>query len=783
MKTVFTQFRYLLIAALMCLVSGSVWGEETTTYTVVFSEYPAGNQYAVNEEHVINDDLTIYTTKCHFTTQLRVYDTSANNGFFYSNGLPGDIVSMSFNAGDKVGTVEVYGSSDGTIWELVNSFKTKSAYADYNVDFVGKSYNYFKVEVTGGNQIRFESLAITFKLATTSVASPTFAPEPGTYWGKQSITLAQSEGAAVYYTLDGSDPKAGTLYSAPFEISATTTVKAVAKSGDEYSNVVSAEYVIKSLTAELPYEISFKEGLGDWITITDNEDVTWSSDKTYGAKIGHATTLKVAAESWLISPEVKSDKNIILAFESSTKGDDEALKLYYATDYSLQGQTATWQEITDKATWSGGNYAWVESGDIIVNSASPIRFAFKYTSTADKSSIWEVRTLSIKEGAAQDQVETPTFTPEGGASEAEAVKVEYGTKVTVACATPEATIYGGDLEPITEPIAITQSSQKIEAYATKTDMTDSEVATAWYSAYVANPTFSISEGRVAKGVSLTITSTTADAVVTYTINDGTEQTYSAPVVLDEVKEYIIKAKATIGGMASEEVTATYTVFEPVVMNKVIAASVTAEDVTTWYAMTQTLNKAGFSGEIVQVAEDKAKATDALVWIIECDNEGGTATIKNQDGKYVAFTEGSSTDLKLEDTPCNWFMIKAAEGTYRFQREKEGTARVLAYRSGTNNNIFKAYSTASTTGYYFDLYLLEAVENLPSSIDTNNTVKGIQAYSFDGTLVINAGEAQNIRIYSLDGRMVRDLQLNEGENTVNGLAKGVYLMNNQKVVVK
>lgn len=812
MKTVFTQFRYLLIAALMCLVSGSVWGEET--YELVTSDSKLVNDgtyiivglkgtdaYAlslqnksnrasvlitISDNKIVLNPATASTDETAFEIVLKgtsgawgIYD-SVNQNYLRpktgkNNGLIGHETPEPFNitiGSDGVASIVCNSASYDRNTLMFNQGNTSTSplFACY-ASGQQPVYLYKKVEVT------------------STVASPTFTPEPGTYWGKQSITLAQSEGAAVYYTLDGSDPKAGTLYSAPFEISATTTVKAVAKSGDEYSNVVSAEYVIKSLTAELPYEISFKEGLGDWIITTDNDKVNWTSNSSYGAVANGYVGSAQAAEVWLISPEVTSANNIVLSFESATKFAGNGLKLYYAANYNLETGIADWTEITDKAVWPAENsgFVWTESGNVAVASVQPIRFAFKYTSTADAAATWEITNLSIKEGAAQDQVETPTFTPEGGASEAEAVKVEYGTKVTVACATPEATIYGGDLEPITEPIAITQSSQKIEAYATKTDMTNSEVATAWYSAYVANPTFSISEGRVAKGVSLTITSTTADAVVTYTINDGAEQTYSAPVVLDEVKEYIIKAKATIGGMASEEVTATYTVFEPVVTNAVLVVKFVKDGVTAWYAMDQVEKDNGqgsgynMNRKVVEVAEEErqVKATEDLVWTIEADNN--QVYLKAQNGKYLGYRNNNRTEIALADEPYAWTVTKNSEtNTYTYDNI-EGDRR-LAYNDAYS--AFRCYLISNMDkNYTGEFYLMEAVSKLPSSIDTNNAVKGIQAYSFDGTLVINAGEAQNIRIYSLDGRMVRDLQLSEGENTVNGLAKGVYLMNNQKVVVK
>lgn len=133
------------------------------TVNVTFSEYAAGTQYAENEEHNINDDLTIYTTQCHFTSELRIYSSNTHNGYVVSNMLPGSISTMSFNAGYKSDVLNVYGSDDGNTWTLVKKLNTTTSYKDYIVDFESTIYKCFKLDVEGTEQIRLKSMSVTYK--------------------------------------------------------------------------------------------------------------------------------------------------------------------------------------------------------------------------------------------------------------------------------------------------------------------------------------------------------------------------------------------------------------------------------------------------------------------------------------------------------------------------------------------------------------------------------------------------------------------------------------------
>jgi len=86
----------------------------------------------------------------------------------------------------------------------------------------------------------------------TNVSNPTFSPAAGTYPTAQSITINTTSGASIRYTTDGSTPSptVGTVYSGPFDVSATKTIKAIGyETGWTSSAVSSATYTITGTVA------------------------------------------------------------------------------------------------------------------------------------------------------------------------------------------------------------------------------------------------------------------------------------------------------------------------------------------------------------------------------------------------------------------------------------------------------------------------------------------------------------------------------------------------------
>ena len=101
-----------------------------------------------------------------------------------------------------------------------------------------------------------------FKKIATAVEAPTFSPAGGVFTSTQNVTLScTTNGASIYYTLDGSTPTSSSAqYTGAISVTATTTIKAIAIKGGDSSPVVTATYTILTIvhagTEADPYSVA-----------------------------------------------------------------------------------------------------------------------------------------------------------------------------------------------------------------------------------------------------------------------------------------------------------------------------------------------------------------------------------------------------------------------------------------------------------------------------------------------------------------------------------------------
>ena len=134
------------------------------TVSVDFSTIASTDDFQyVDEVKYINENLTIssHNSGCHFTTQLRIYDSASNDGWVILT-CAGKVTDIAVNMGYKKADLDVYGSTDGLTWVKVGVMtSTGTGYKDYSLDIdESKGYTYLKLDSVGA-QLRIKTLTVS----------------------------------------------------------------------------------------------------------------------------------------------------------------------------------------------------------------------------------------------------------------------------------------------------------------------------------------------------------------------------------------------------------------------------------------------------------------------------------------------------------------------------------------------------------------------------------------------------------------------------------------------
>ncbi|MBD5225692.1 MAG: hypothetical protein HDS68_06995 [Bacteroidales bacterium] len=246
------------------------------------------------------------------------------------------------------------------------------------------------------------------------VVNPVFSPAAGAVFAGTAVTITTAtEGAAIYFTTDGSEPtEASTLYTEPIEISEATTIKAIAvKEGFEASDVVEAEFTIREPGQYKGEFDTFNGGepkttYGTYTNATGwtaensailsgNEEGAADSNPKYGF-IGDPTTLavcingKTTAVGKIVSPLLTGGiKDLTFRYGlpfADTKID------FTVTVYSADGEVVATEKVAPESVEKGVAYDFsmeVKYSDDfrieIVNNCPS-----ESTSNKDRTAIWNL---------------------------------------------------------------------------------------------------------------------------------------------------------------------------------------------------------------------------------------------------------------------------------------------------------------------------------------------------------------------------------------------------------
>ena len=409
-------------------------------------------------------------------------------------------------------------------------------------------------------------------------ATPTFTPPGGSYGSAQTVSISDdTSGATIFYTTNGSTPTtSSTQYGGPFTVASTKTVQAIAMAAGHSSSAVgSATYTIGKVVA-VP---TFSPAAG---TYPAAQTVS-ISDTTAGATIYYTTngTTPTTGSTKYVNPISVSASETIEAIGVETGYTNSAAG---SAAYTIETAAAT-------PTFSpvGGTYGGTQTvsiadttpGAVIyytVNGVTPTTSSAKYTNPITVSSSLTIEAIAVATGynnsavgtaayTIQTTAATPVITPAAGT---------YSTAQTVSIGdtTPGATIYytTNSTTPTTGstkytgPITVS-SSETVEAIAVAAGYNNSAVASATYTIapVAATPTYSPAGGTYTTAQTVTISDTTAGAVIYYTTNGTTPSTsstkYTSPITVSSTET--IEAIASGSGLSNSNVaSATYTIESP-----------------------------------------------------------------------------------------------------------------------------------------------------------------------------------------------------------------------------
>ena len=396
--------KFLLSFFAVMLAVFSVQAEEKSG-TIIFktsnsdSSAAATNANFVSGQVAANGGFTLTCTETNncYTGQngLKMSSKSANGSFTLGLGDTYNVKKVIVNA-VKYSSDAAKLSVNGT---AVQTLSTSSTDYTFNIN---ADVSQIKVDMTKRGYIA--SITIVYEVAGENEATAPVTPslaDDADFVGSMKVAIScETEGAEIHYTTDGTEPTEDSdVYSEPFEITETTTVKAIAFNEVGPSYIATATYTRVAATPVISFvgDASAVEGEVVVSIETENDAVAYytlngvtpnASSTVYEKPItikANATLKVFAIEAGKYKSGVKTQE-FVMAVAGGDNIEGESYTLSFAnknqrTEFSTSKQVWKQNGITftnDKAssTSNVADYAnparFYKNSEIIVEFTSPI---------------------------------------------------------------------------------------------------------------------------------------------------------------------------------------------------------------------------------------------------------------------------------------------------------------------------------------------------------------------------------------------------------------------------
>ena len=580
---------------------------------VLFQVGKQGTMYVINRDNLGGNNATtdnviqevtgqtngLWSTPTYFNNAFYLWGTNDDmKAFTFINGVleSSHFTSSNESAGYPGPTTvaSANGTSNGIIWTIQadQSPEILRAYDPTNLNNLLYSSNQNAERDTPGNAVKFviptiangkvyvasQTLLSVYGILPVPAATPGISPASESFANSVQVALSDSTtGASIFYTTDGSTPSSSsTKYTAPFTLTATTTINAIATAtGSLPSAVATATFTLEPLAATP----TFSPAPGTYATA---QHVTLS-DATSGATIYYTTngTTPTTSSTKYTGAITVSATTTIEAIAAATGSSNSEVA---GATYTIETPAATPTFSPAAGTYTSAQQVTISDSTsdasifYTTNGATPTTSSTQYTGAITVSATTTIKAIATATGSLTSAVATvaytietpaatPVFSPAAGTYTSEQhVTITDSTTGSSIFYTTDGSTPTASSTKYTATITVS-STTTINAIATATGSLTSAVASATYTIETpaATPVFSPVAGTYDSAQQVAITDSTPGSSIFYTTNGATPTDSSTKYT----GEITVSATTTIKGIAtatgsldSAVASATYTIETP-----------------------------------------------------------------------------------------------------------------------------------------------------------------------------------------------------------------------------